>query len=257
MKHTLTCIVGAFAGAALCYLLAQPRHITAATPPRDANAGITTVGLSVAVAVLRDGGLVVDMRASGSPYRIPGAVKGARDEIVQIAARHFRHHAGSSRVVVVGSLGDAVASEKALSGNPAVEQLFYLPKWLAENRTPRILDTDVNQMSVQQLHRMLAKPAPPLLVDVQPDLDYAVGRLPGHVHVDAHRTLMAGDYRPLPDKNQPIVLYCLTGQVSQSAAAHLIRAGYREVYNLDGGVMEWEAAGYPLDNSRVESEAMS
>lgn len=46
-----------------------------------------------------------------------------------------------------------------------------------------------------------------------------------------------------PDRDAPIVVYCLTGRMSATAAAELARLGYRQVIDLAGGMDAWRAAG--------------
>ena len=50
----------------------------------------------------------------------------------------------------------------------------------------------------------------------------------------------------LPDRQAKIVLYCQTGRMSAIAAETLVRMGYTNVVNLDGGMVAWERAGYPV-----------
>jgi len=48
------------------------------------------------------------------------------------------------------------------------------------------------------------------------------------------------------DKNAKIVLYCRSGRMSAMAAESLVGFGFTNIWNLDGGMVEWEQAGYAL-----------
>ena len=48
------------------------------------------------------------------------------------------------------------------------------------------------------------------------------------------------------DKNAKIILYCRSGRMSAIAAETLVRLGYTNVWNLEGGMLAWETLGLPI-----------
>ena len=48
------------------------------------------------------------------------------------------------------------------------------------------------------------------------------------------------------DRKAKIVLYCRSGRMSAIAAESLTRLGFTNVWDLEGGMIAWESAGFPL-----------
>src|SRR5512142_1977774 len=49
------------------------------------------------------------------------------------------------------------------------------------------------------------------------------------------------------DNNAKVVLYCRSGHMSQIAAEQLISLGYTNIWNLKGGMNDWEKEGFALE----------
>lgn len=83
---------------------------------------------------------------------------------------------------------------------------------------------------------------PHLLIDVRTPEEFASGHIAGAQNIPLQE--LPNRLGELP-QDQPIVLYCRSGNRSGQAMQLLAKAGYDHLYNL-GGVIEWQTAGLPL-----------
>jgi len=91
-----------------------------------------------------------------------------------------------------------------------------------------------------------------LLVDIRELAEYERGHLPGAVLIP--RGLLEFEILPTLEKlgagvpeDTDIVLYCGTGGRSALAARSLDAMGFSNVRSMDGGIVAWAEANFPLD----------
>lgn len=53
------------------------------------------------------------------------------------------------------------------------------------------------------------------------------------------------------DKSKPVFVYCKVGGRSKQAAEKLSTLGFTEIYNLDGGILKWNAAGFSKPSDKI------
>ena len=98
--------------------------------------------------------------------------------------------------------------------------------------------------------RMLQSRKDMIFLDVRTPQERANGAIPGSQLVSFYDLVKGGV--PLP-KDMPIMLVCAVGGRSYVAGQVLSKQGYKEVYNLSGGIKGWYLAGLPIVHDPVVS----
>jgi rhodanese-related sulfurtransferase len=105
--------------------------------------------------------------------------------------------------------------------------------------------TNPGHLSVEQARALLAQHSDALLLDVREPDEWS-GELG---HIEGARLLplgqLGGRLAEIEEwKERPVVAVCRSGNRSGQAARMLAEAGFREVYNLEGGMIAWRRAGH-------------
>jgi rhodanese-related sulfurtransferase len=103
-----------------------------------------------------------------------------------------------------------------------------------------------NDLPVAQFKDGIAKPDIQIL-DVRTQGEYNSGHLKGAFLADWTQPKVFEERVKSLDKNKPVYTYCLSGGRSSAAAAKLRQEGFKEVYNMEGGMMAWKGAQMPVE----------
>lgn len=92
----------------------------------------------------------------------------------------------------------------------------------------------------------LVSETPGQLVDVRTPEEYAQGHLDGSANMDFYASDFEEQLSTL-DPEKPVYVYCRSGGRSSKAATMLRNKGFKEVVNLQGGILAWESQQRPVE----------
>ncbi len=98
-------------------------------------------------------------------------------------------------------------------------------------------------ISPQDLIRLQNQGA--LVIDLRKPEEFAAGHIGGARRMDSAEMLLAGEsLKKYKEKN--VVLYCDSGSIGASAARVLAGQGFKQAFNLRGGLAGWRGENLPL-----------
>lgn len=91
------------------------------------------------------------------------------------------------------------------------------------------------------------------LVDVRTADEYDVEHLDQAINIDWKSDQFDDELAGL-DKNKPVYMYCRSGSRSAQAAEHLRMAGFKQVYEMKGGIEAWQQDLFKKAPEKEEDE---
>ena len=105
----------------------------------------------------------------------------------------------------------------------------------------QIISLDVNEFEKQLIATKGEQ-----LIDVRTPQEFEKYRIQSAKNIDIKSPNFRKEIEKL-DKNKPVLVYCLSGVRSKSAANVFKEAGFKTIYELDKGLNGWSKAGKPID----------
>lgn len=91
-------------------------------------------------------------------------------------------------------------------------------------------------------------PADLVVLDIRTPEEVAAGKIEGASSIDFYQPDFAAQLDGL-DKDVPYLVYCRSGNRTSEAVGIMRDLGFREVYELDGGILNWYESGFPVSES--------
>ena len=98
----------------------------------------------------------------------------------------------------------------------------------------------ITTVGVEKFEKLLSQEKNAILLDVRTPEEFAEGHLPKAKNINIFDATFDQQVSKFP-KTQAVFVYCRSGHRSMNAARRLKKLGFKKVYNLDGGIMAWEA----------------
>ncbi len=100
-------------------------------------------------------------------------------------------------------------------------------------------------LAPQEFATKLKQSGDATVLDVRTTEEFASGHLAQARNIDWNGENFEQQVVQL-DKTKPVFVYCLRGGRSASAAAKMRSIGFKEVYELEGGIAKWQSAKLPV-----------
>ena len=83
------------------------------------------------------------------------------------------------------------------------------------------------------------------LIDVRTAGEFSQGHIEGALNIDFMARNFSEQLSQL-SKDKPIVIYCRTGRRSGLSTKTLAKLGFNDIYDLNGGTINWQKEGFKL-----------
>ena len=104
----------------------------------------------------------------------------------------------------------------------------------------------LNQISSDELNENLFNYK---IIDVRSYTEFDLAHIPSSINI--HTGCLEKELE-IVLSDEKIVVYCTSGDRSAIAASFLLKIGYKNVYNLSGGINSWAQSGYELEKQTKE-----
>lgn len=103
-------------------------------------------------------------------------------------------------------------------------------------KTPK--DTAIKVLDSQSFKKMISG-SNVQLIDVRKPDEFLTGHLEGAKNIDFYSGKFNVEFNNL-DKEKPIFIYCRSGARSKQTAEKIAEMGFKEIYDLKGGMLNYK-----------------
>ncbi len=124
----------------------------------------------------------------------------------------------------------------ACGTHPTVTKLIDYEQFCGIRGEDHVVPTRVPEITALEVKKMVDDRKPFVLIDVREPHEYQICRIPGSTLIPLGEVPKRMNELNSADE---IVVHCRSGQRSAQAVDLLMKAGFRKIHNLKGGVLAW------------------
>ena len=84
-----------------------------------------------------------------------------------------------------------------------------------------------------------------IILDVRTPEEFNAGHIANAININLEGSDFSSEVSKL-DKNDTVAVYCRSGNRSGVATDQMAEIGFTDMYDMQGGIVDWEAAGGPV-----------
>lgn len=106
----------------------------------------------------------------------------------------------------------------------------------------------VKDVSAKEMQKLIEADSVQL-IDVRTPKEFKEGHISNAKNIDFLSESFSENLQIL-NKQKPVVVYCRSGNRSTKSIKEFLDAGFVEIYNLEGGILLWEAQGFKVERQK-------
>src|SRR5487761_1241172 len=122
--------------------------------------------------------------------------------------------------------------------SPTVTELIDYEQFCGIRGAEQEIDMSVPEITPVELKRLMDEKKMPVLIDVREPHEFEICRIPGSTLIPLGE--VPARMHELNSADE-IVVHCRSGARSAQAVNFLMKAGFRKIHNLQGGILAWSA----------------
>ena len=115
----------------------------------------------------------------------------------------------------------------------------YCPSIVIVSHKKIQMEIPFENLSAEKFRQKMELDPKAVILDVRTPAEVSEGHIPDALHIDINQADF-DDRIAVLDRKKAYYIYCRSGKRSSFACLKMADAGFGKLYNLDGGILDWD-----------------